>query len=129
MRQYKSDMTLGYIKNRALAVLVYLFMSQLIEDKKWEDMELYVVFFVKLLKTLKWQLPKGVEMHPAYYDLLKFQSNITQAAGEKTAIEKRHDFLREYFYYFKEKSMIKGDEDYKKETGNDPEIERMNIRI
>jgi hypothetical protein len=98
---------------------------QLIEDKKEKDIPEFVDFFSKFLQTLRWQLPQGVKMHDAYYDLLKFQTNVTQAAGEKYAIQTRHDMLSEYFYYYKEKKgLIKGDQDYKKNTGQDPGSER-----
>jgi hypothetical protein len=116
---------LKYINSRALAVSIFLFVYQLIEDKKEKDIPEFVDFFSKFLQTLRWQLPQGVKMHDAYYDLLKFQTNVTQAAGEKYAIQTRHDMLSEYFYYYKEKKgLIKGDQDYKKNTGQDPGSER-----
>ena len=68
-------------------------------------------------------------MDAAYYDLLNFQTNISQAAGEKTAIEKRHDFLTEYFYNFKKHNKIKGDDDYTKTTGKNPDEERKKIHL
>jgi len=121
---------LKYVNNRAIAVSVYLFVSELIEQGKEKEIKVFVEFFVKFLKTLKWQIPKGVEMDRAYYDLLKFQTNITQAAGEKTAIQKRHDFLNEYFYFHKkEEGLIRGDKEYKQETRKDPNIERGNIKL
>ena len=120
---------LKYVNNRAIAVSVYLFVSELIEQGKEKEIKGFVEFFVKFLKTLKWQIPKSVKMDKAYYDLLKFQTHITQAAGEKTAIQKRHDFLNEYFYLYKEEGLIKGDEEYKKETKKDPGKERDSIRL
>jgi hypothetical protein len=68
-------------------------------------------------------------MDEAYYDLLKFQTNITQAAGEKTSIQKRHDFLNEYFYIYKEKGVIKGDKEYKQKTKKDPNSGRDSIKL
>ena len=116
---------LSIIGNRAIAVSIYLFISDLIDQKKEKEINLFIDFFIKFLKTTKWQIPKGYDMNPEYRDLLKFQSNITQAAGEKTAIQKRHDFLGEYFYYYKKNnSLIKGDEEYQRATGKDPNIER-----
>ncbi|GAH89572.1 unnamed protein product, partial [marine sediment metagenome] len=81
------------------------------------------------LRTLKWQLPQGVRMNPAYYDLVRFQTNITQAAGERSAIERRRDFLGSYFYHYKENNAIKGDEEYRENTGIDPEVERRKVRL
>jgi hypothetical protein len=121
---------LKYVNNRAIAVSVYLFVSELIEQGKEKEIKVFVEFFIKFLRTLKWQIPKGIEMDKAYYDLLKFQTNITQAAGEKTAIQKRHDFLNEYFYFYKkEEGLIKGDKEYKQETRKDPNIERGNVKL
>lgn len=102
-----------YINNRALAVSVALFNNELIEQKKENELPMFSDFFVKFMKTLKWQIPKGIEMNKEYRELLNFQTNISQAAGEKTAIQKRHDFLREYFYYFKKEKKIKGDKEFK----------------
>ena len=88
---------LRIIRNRATAVSVYLFVSSLIESDREDEIDQYVDFLEAFLRTLKWQVPKGVKMHEAYHDLLKFQTSISQAAGEKTAIQKRHDFIVDYF--------------------------------
>lgn len=120
---------LEYISNRALAVSIFLFISDLVDTKKQNLIARFVEFVFKFLKTLKWQLPKGVTMDKEYYDLLKFQTSISQAAGEKSAIEKRHDFLNEYFYYFNKEGMIKGDKEYKKKTAKDPDEERQEVEI
>jgi hypothetical protein len=120
---------LAYINNRAIAVSVYLFVSDLIEQKKEVEIKHFAEFYVKFLKTIRWQIPQGVKMHSAYYDLLRFQTNVSQAAGEKTAIERRHDFLEEYFYYYKNnRGLIKGDKEYKKATRREP-TERNKIKL
>lgn len=120
---------LKYITNRAIAVSVYLYVSNLVDQKKEKDIIQFAEFLLKLLKTMKWQIPKSVQMSPAYYDLLKLQSNIAQAAGEKTAIEKRHDFLDKYFYHFKKEESIIGDDEYRNETGQDPNRERNKVKL
>jgi len=117
------------IKNRAIAVSVFLFCYELLENNLEKDLPKFIRFLELFLKTLKWQMKKGVLMDSQYYDLLKFQTNITQAAAEKTAIEKRHDFLKEYFYHYCNKhEEIKGDAEYKKSKG-DPSKERKSIKI
>lgn len=121
---------LSLIRNRALTLSTYLFLSDLIEQGKEKEISLFVNFLEKLLKTMKWQIPKGVQMNTAYHDLLNFQTNINQAAGEKTAIEKRHTFLGEYFYHFKNnKGLIKGDAEFQKQTGKNPDSERDKIKL
>lgn len=121
---------LAWIRNRAMAVSIYLFMSDLIEVKRLDEIDQFIDFQEKFLKTLKWQIPKGVQIHPAYYDILNFQTNITQAAGEKQAIVKRHSALNEYFEYYEHNGgKIKGDEEYRAETGRDPNQERSEISL
>lgn len=120
---------LKHLNNRAISVSVYLFVSQLIEENKQDEIGQFVEFLELFLRTLKWQLPQGVRMNPAYYDLVRFQTNITQAAGERSAIERRRDFLGSYFYHYKENNAIKGDEEYREDTGIDPEVERRRVRL
>jgi hypothetical protein len=110
-------------------VSLYLFVSDLIENGHENDVKIFIEFFIKFLKTLKWQIPKGFRMDSEYQDLVNFQTNVTQAAGEKTAIQKRHDFWNEYFYYYKKEKMIKGDKEYQKNKKKNPESERKNIKL
>jgi hypothetical protein len=120
---------LTYISSRAIAVSIYLFVSELLDTGKETETKQFVEFFEMFLRTLKWQLPLGVQMDPAYYNLLKFQTNVSQAAGEKSAIERRHDFLGEYFYYYKKTKKIKGDDEYKASTGNKADTERAKVKL
>jgi hypothetical protein len=120
---------LRLIGNRAIAVSVFLFVSELIEQGKEDEIGQFVDFFIKFMRTLKWQISKGVQMDEPYYDLLKFQTHVTQAAGEKYAIQNRHDFWREYFYHFKTENVIKGDKEYLDSTGRLPDGEREAIEL
>ncbi len=120
---------LEHIRNRAITVSVYLFVSQLMGTDKEKEMKQFVEFFDKFLRTLQWQLPLGVQMGKAYWDLLRFQTNVTQAAGEKSAIGRRHDFLGEYFYYYKETKKIKGDDEYLENTGRSADVERKQVKL
>ena len=96
---------------------------------KEPEIKQFVEFFEMFLITLKWQLPLGVQMDPAYYNLLKFQTNVTQAAGEKSAIERRHDFLGECFYYYKQTTKIKGDDEYQARPGNKADTKRAKVKL
>jgi len=120
---------LTYISSRAIAVSIYLFVSELLDTGKETETKQFVEFFEMFLRTIKWQLPLGVQMDPAYYNLLKFQTNVTQAAGEKSAIERRHDFLGEYFYYYKQTKKIKGDDEYQASTGNKADTKRAKVKL
>lgn len=125
--------TLSYVNNRAIAVSLFLFVDFLNKSIKKEkldnEMSEFKDFFVLFLKTLRWQIPKGIDIHRAYRDLLKFQSSVTQAAVEKTAIEKRHDMWRDYFDHYKKKKDIIGDSEYKKDTKRDPNKERDEVEL
>ncbi|MFN0157352.1 MAG: hypothetical protein ACKVRP_04680, partial [Bacteroidota bacterium] len=122
------DNRLKYINNRAMAVSVYLVANDLIQQGKKSELNSFAVFLVKFLRTLKWQVQLGLDMNREYRELLNFQTSITQAAGEKTAIEKRHNFLKEYFNMFKKEKCIKGDKEFKKK-GKDPDKERDKIKL
>ena len=76
-----------------------------------------------------WQISKGLDMNRAYREILNFQTSLTQAAGEKYAIQQRHDFWRDYFSYYQETKMIKGDEDFIKSEGKKPDDERDKIEL
>lgn len=130
----KLDKTCNYFKdklhligNRAIAVSVFLFVSDLIDQGKENEIGRFVEFFVKLIRTLKWQVPKGVQMDTAYHYLLDFQTYVTQAAGEKYAIQNRHDFLDKGFYYYKQHNAIEGDDKYFEDMGKKADVERQKL--
>lgn len=120
---------LGLIRNRAIAVSVFLFVSDLIDQERESEIEKFIEFFVKLVKTLKWQIPEGVKMDEAYYYLLDFQTYVTQAAGERYAIQNRHDFLDKGFYYYKQNNAIKGDDKYFESTGRKADAGREEVKL
>lgn len=120
---------LVFVNNKALVVSVYLFVSELIELKKEKDIDTFVEFFIKFMKTKEWQISKGLDIDRSYREILNFQTSLTQAPGEKSAIETRHDFWRDYFDYYKKKGMIKGDEEFKKAEKKNPDNERDKIRF
>ena len=117
------------IGNRAMAVSVFLFISDLIDQERESESEQFIEFFIKLVQTLKWQIPEGVQMHEAYYYLLDFQNYVSQAAGEKYAIQNRHDFLDRNFYYYKQNNALEGDDKYFESTGKKADAEREVIQL
>lgn len=108
---------LAEIRNRALAVTVYQVVSDYHEANRDEEVKEFPAFYSQLIERLKWQVPKGVNMSPHYHDLLKLQYNITQAAVEKPAIQKRGDFVRAYFEYYRSHKCIRGDVEYQAAGG------------
>lgn len=103
-------------------------MNELRVLEKEKDTSDFVKFLIKFLLTKEWQVSKGLDMNQAYREILNFQTSLTQAAGEKTAIQNRHDFLRDYFlFYKKRRGLIKGDEVYNKK--GDADKERKEIKL
>lgn len=116
---------LTMISNRATAVSVFLYVRKLVEEKRENELEEFVEFFTKLVRTLRWQIPKGVSMDPPYhYIVVNFQNYIIQGADEKRSIEKRNEFIDLQFDFYKENSAIRGDSEYQKLTGENPDSER-----
>ncbi|MDY0016521.1 MAG: DUF262 domain-containing protein [Candidatus Delongbacteria bacterium] len=97
------------LKNRAMGVTFFLFISKLIDNNKKGEIDKFVEFIKIFLIKLKEQVEKGYEIEQKYRDLLKFQTYITQAAVERYAIENREKFLEDYFEYFKIENKIKGE--------------------
>ncbi len=121
---------LKWIRSRAMAVSVYLFVSGLVEQKKEAEIGLFVEFIRKFLRTIKWQIPKGIDIDREYRELLSFQTSISQAAGEKSAIQRRHSLLGEYYRYFKNNDhRIKGDKEFQKAKKKNPDQERKSVRL
>ena len=115
---------LSMIGNRALAVSLFLFVSDLIDQGRDSELDEFTEFLVKFLKTLKWQIPKGVDMDLAYRRLLDFQTYVSQAAGEKYAIQSRHNYLIKAFDFYKKNKSIEGDKQYESAHGNAADDER-----
>ncbi len=115
---------LGLIRNRATAVSVFLFINNILIQNRDYELDEFAAFFSMFMKTLAWQIPKGIRMDSQYEELLKFQTYVAQAAGEKYAIRRRFDMWVEYFEYYKIEKCIKGDKEYAAETDNNPDIAR-----
>ena len=120
---------LHHITNRAIAVSLFLFISALIDESKENEIKKFADYLVKFMKTLKWQIPKSVDMDPEYHYLLDFQTYVTQAAGEKYAIQNRHDFLVKGFNYYKQNNFIEGDDKYRARTGTKADTEREQVKL
>lgn len=114
---------LELISNRALVVSLYLFTDKLIRENREKQFEDFSDFFTILVKTMKWQIPKGVTMDQCYsYIALDFQTYVSSAADERSAIEKREKFLeREFEYYLSNGHRLKGDSEFEKEHGKSPD--------
>ena len=86
---------LWLINNKALVVSLVLFVCKLVDRGKSEDKQSFYEFFVKLNKTLRWQIPLGDEMEESYkYLTLDFQTYVTQAADKTMLLKEEKRFWK-----------------------------------
>jgi hypothetical protein len=114
------DQNAGMLRNRALTVSFFLYARELIESGNETELHAFVIFFREFLTRLRWQIPKGFEMDEEYHDLIRFQTDLTQAVVEKPAVTRRHDFIHRYYTHYNDHSEIIGDSQYTQRTGNAP---------
>lgn len=84
------------IKNRGLAVSTFLFIwSELIKNKRQNEISAFGKFLDELLGELKKQVAKAkqMEIDPAYKELLNFQMSLTQGTGDAVSFQIRQAFL------------------------------------
>ncbi len=109
----------GLLKNRAMTVSVVILAWEKNLDGK--DLKTFTEYLEQCLGRLKQQLAKGLEVKRAYYPLIDFQKQITQASVEKPAIKARNEFLANGLSYWEKHRKLEVDVAYEKETGNKPE--------
>jgi hypothetical protein len=99
------------LRNRSFILSTYLFVEELIETTPMRElnriMPVFVDFSMKLLTRLKEEAKAGFNRKNE--NLYIFESYLSNAPGEKYQIERRHEKLKEFFKYFREKGKIKGD--------------------
>ncbi len=126
MRYFRENLNMIY--NRATAVSVFLYVNKLISDGREGEIEKFFVFYSNLIRTIKWQIPKGLEMDQEYHYIFSdFYNFVTQAADEKRAIEKREEFLEREYYYYNKHNELRGDEQFQSRTGKRVDNERSSI--
>lgn len=111
---------IGQLRNRAMTVSLFLFAEHLISEGEQDELAPAADFYSELLSRLAWQIPLGIDMHRAYRDLVRLQTDITQAAVERPAVSRRHDFILRYFDHYRKHKEIIGDSAYAKDTGAKP---------
>ena len=112
----------GLLRNRAMTVSVVLlaWRERLYED----DAEVgeFVAFLRAFSCRLRWQvrnLSKNLKIDEQYRYLMEFQRNITQAAVERPAVERRHDVLESEWHRWRKTKEIRGDREYLDATARD----------
>ena len=115
-----------YLHNRAITVSAVLvaWEQRVFEDKK--RAEKYVEFLRSFLDRLNWQLKRRsditVTVDIEYHYLIEFQRHVTQAAVEKSAVQKRHNTMTAEFSRWSNTGLIEGDEKFQNRVKKDPNI-------
>jgi hypothetical protein len=90
------------ISSRAVAVTGYLFVEDLIKDKKTDQVSDFAEFYIKLLQEIE----ANMDLLSQYKEprnsfvMEGFQKYVLQASVEGYSIERRHDFLKIAFKYY-----------------------------
>jgi hypothetical protein len=111
------------LRNRAMTVSFFLYFYDLLREGKEKSFADFVSFYEKLLQRLRWQIRKGLDIDREYTDLIRLQTDITQASVEKPAVVRRCGFIEHYFGHYQKHKEIIGDREYKQRTGIDPPSE------
>jgi len=109
-----------FLRNRALTVSFFLYCHHLVATGETSKLTTFKDFFELLLRRVSWQIHKGLEMDREYEDLLRFQTDVTQASVEKSAVTRRHEFILNYFSNYLRNSEIIGDSQYRRNKGAAP---------
>ncbi len=90
------------ISSRAIAVTAYLFIEELIHNKKKNRVADFSRFYVKLLEEieLSTELLSSYEKPKNPLLMEEFQKYVLQASVEAYSIKRRHDFLKKAFGYY-----------------------------
>jgi hypothetical protein len=111
---------IAFLRNRALTVSFFLYCHYLIAGGETDKLTTFKDFFELLLRRVSWQIHKGLEMDREYEDLLRFQTDVTQASVEKSAVTRRHEFILNYFSHYLRDNEIIGDSQYRRNKGAAP---------
>lgn len=99
------------LRNRSFILSLYLFAEELVETREKSEindiMPIFVRFSLECLSRMRAEAKAGFKRRNE--ELYIFESYLNNAPGERYQIEKRHEKIREYFEYFRDKEKIKGD--------------------
>lgn len=90
------------ISSRAVAVSVYLFIEDLLINKKMGLISRFIKFYLKLLEEIKRNQELLSQFKPPENSVIleEFQKYISQASVEPYSIKRRHQFLERAFEYY-----------------------------
>lgn len=102
---------MGALRNRAIVVSTVLLAYEDNADSE-QDARTIAEFVDEFVRCLKWQMVKGFDMDEEYRYLVQFQRHVTQASVEKPAVEGRARTLKEGLAHWRERRMLRGDDEY-----------------
>ena len=113
----------GLLRNRAMTVSVVLLAWQDGLFKSPPRVGEFAEFLRAFMCRLQWQVRnmKSFTVDDQYRYLIDFQRDVTQAAVERPAVERRHVVLEEELRRWRTSKTIRGDEEFRSVTGKDPE--------
>jgi hypothetical protein len=106
------------LRNRAITVSTVILAWR--ENFNGDDARDFAKFLTEFLCRLQWQIKKGLDVDDQYRYLIEFQRHVTQASVEKTAVERRHEVLREQFELFRHTDLLSGDKEFAAVNKSDP---------
>ena len=115
------------LRNRAIVVSTVLLAYEQPDMNDKVALEL-AGFVDEFVCRLKWQLGKGLDVDYGYRYLVEFQRHVTQASVEKPAVSARAETLAQEFARWRKSRVLRGDEEYKTQTGKDPRKECRKAR-
>jgi len=95
------------IKNRSLALSIFVFVYKLDEENKLGHINQFVKFYPMFARRLREESAKGFDFTNRY--LVEFQKYVTQASSEAYQIENRHRGLKKFFDFYLKTGKIFGD--------------------
>ena len=99
------------LRSRAMIVTIVAFAWQKSVSEADEAREL-AKFIGEFVLRLRWQVQNGVAAYEAYYYLLEFQRQITQASVEKPAVTSRIATLDVQYCVWRDTGLIGGDREW-----------------
>jgi hypothetical protein len=95
------------IRNRAMAVSVYLFVEEMINKGQEDKIPIFTEFFDIFNKRLKEETLAG--FYAKNENLYKFEKFIIEGAGSRSQVTNRHIRMLDFFEYYLKNKTIKGD--------------------
>jgi len=98
------------LRSRAYIISIYLLYEEMADREGLlpaKDRSVFPEFIQKLWERLRQEISAGFAR--TNQELYTFETYLSSASGERYQIERRHEKLKQYYNYFKEKNKVMGD--------------------